>query len=69
MELGSILLRTLPKAISMCMGLEVALDVQFTKTDRVTFVTGERLLLISIVIRSELITYLRNMEGKTNLIT
>ena len=28
----------------MCMELEVAPDVQFTKTDRVTFVTGERLL-------------------------
>ena len=44
MELEFILLRTLPKAINMCMELEVAPDVQFTKTDRVTFVTGERLL-------------------------
>lgn len=47
MELGFILLKTLPKAISMCMELEVALDVQFTKTDLVTFATGERLFLIT----------------------
>lgn len=44
--LGFILLKTLPKAISMYMGLEAALDVRFTKTDRVTFATGERFLLL-----------------------
>lgn len=41
MELGFILLKILPKAINMCMGLEVALDVQFTKTDLVMFVIGK----------------------------
>lgn len=46
MELGFILLKTLPKAINMYMELEEVLDVQFTKTDLVTFATGKRSLLI-----------------------
>lgn len=41
MELGFILLKILPKAISMSMGLEVALDVQFTKIDLVMFAIGK----------------------------
>lgn len=41
MELGYILLKTLPKAISMYMELEVALDAQFTKIDLVMLATGK----------------------------
>lgn len=52
MELEFILLKTLPKAISMYTELEVALDVQFTKTDLVTFATGESFLLLVLVIIS-----------------
>ena len=46
MELGFILLKTLPKAISMYMALEEVLGVQFTKTDLVTFATGKRSLVL-----------------------
>lgn len=46
MELGFILLKTLPKAISMYMELEEVLDVQFTKTDLVTFAIGKRSLVL-----------------------
>lgn len=45
-ELGFILLKTLPKAISMYMELEEGLGVQFTKTDLVTFATGKRSLVL-----------------------
>lgn len=41
MELGFILLKILPKVISMSMELEVALDVQFTKIDLVMFAIGK----------------------------
>lgn len=46
MELVFILLKTLPKAISMCMELEEVLGVQFTKTDLVTFATGKRAFVL-----------------------
>ena len=51
MELGSILLKTLPKAISMYMELEEVLGVQYIKTDLVTFATGKRSLFSFILIR------------------
>lgn len=46
MELGFILLKTLPKAINMYMELEEVPGVQFTKTDLVTFAIGKRSLVL-----------------------
>lgn len=67
MELGFILLKTLPKAISMYMELEEVLGVQFTKTDLVTFATGKRSLVLIFLIRIqlELISYLKFWGSKT----
>ena len=62
MELGSILLKTLPKAISMYMELEEVLGVQYIKTDLVTFATGKRSLFSFILIR---IGFILKFSGKT----
>lgn len=67
MELEFILLRILPKAISMYMELEEVPGVQFTKTDLVTFATGKRSLVLIFFIRIqlELISYLKFLRSKT----
>lgn len=55
LELGFILLKTLPKAINMYMELEGVLGVQFTRTDLVTFVTGKKSVVL-IFFKSQLRT-------------